>query len=327
MIDIISYCAEQWPSIGGVARYDTQLRLVFPERKFFAAPNQKDHMLKYLETCKNPIIITDNHHACDIPNKYPVLLVHHGCAMTTSERNPDWPEYCRRVFVCGQTRMLEYRNPKNTWILSISKACTDDFTKHYPDTYPKFKRIDLIHPSEFSEMAHKKNFDTTRRPRILGNWNNIKKGGHLLPNLRKLLPDFEFVQLCVMPRPDETLESFNVRKQIEYLKSDMFLQIANSEGFSYASQDAMICGLVPVCTNVGGFYGDIPGDSFVSLDWTKCYGDTTDYIYLTKKIRYAWENREQLSKNARGWYMNNCRFEQWAHKMKTLVNAMHDQLE
>ena len=40
-------------------------------------------MLPFLNTCKNPVIITDNHLAYDIPDNYPVLLVHHGCALST----------------------------------------------------------------------------------------------------------------------------------------------------------------------------------------------------------------------------------------------------
>ena len=43
---IISYCCGTWPSIGGVARYDTQLKLIFPERKFFKGPQEKAKMLE-----------------------------------------------------------------------------------------------------------------------------------------------------------------------------------------------------------------------------------------------------------------------------------------
>ena len=44
---IISYCNGRWPDIGGVARYDTQLKLIFPERVFFKGPQQKEEMLKH----------------------------------------------------------------------------------------------------------------------------------------------------------------------------------------------------------------------------------------------------------------------------------------
>jgi glycosyltransferase involved in cell wall biosynthesis len=320
---LISYCNNTWPSIGGVARYDTQLSLVFPDRIFFKGPSEKDMMLEYLETCKAPIIITDNHLACDIPNKYPVIIVHHGCALTTSKRNPDWDPYWRDLCCNGQHEMLYYRNLENTMIISISKACTDDFTYYFPDLYPKFKRLDIIHPSEFDESIYKEKFND--KPVILGNWDHIKKGRHLIPHLKELLPEFEFRQLKILPLKGESLESFNRRKQDIYLECDIFLQIANSEGFSYASNDAMLCGLVPICTDVGGFYGDVPDSCFMRLDWEKCYGDLLDYEYIKNKIVDAWNNKEQLSTNARNWYLENCLFSTWSEKMKSVINDFYNE--
>ena len=57
------------------------------------------------------------------------------------------------------------------------------------------------------------------------------------------------------------------RKQNIYLQSDIFLQISNSEGNSYATLDALICGLPIVSSNVGLFYKDVPEDCFVKLEW------------------------------------------------------------
>ena len=318
---IISYCCGTWPNTGGVARYDTQLKLIFPNRIFFQGPQQKEKMLIYAKKCLNPIIITDNHLACDIPNTYPVLLVHHGCALTTSERNPTWDKYWKDLCCNGQKKMLYHREQRKTWIISISKSCTEDFTRFYPDLYPKFNRIDICHPSELDESVYLKKFNT--RPIILGNWSNIKKGQHLIPTLRKLLPNFEFKQLNIRPYTNESLKSFNKRKQEIYISSDIFLQIANSEGFSYASNDAMLCGLVPVCTTVGGFGGNVSSDSFVPLDWEKCY-DNIDYDYLVGKITYAWENKEILSKNSRKWYMEKNNFSVWKNKMYNLLSDFNE---
>ena len=71
------------------------------------------------------------------------------------------------------------------------------------------KRIDILHTSELKENNFKKSFN--KRPIILGNWNHIKKGKHLFPKLSDLLPEFEFKQLSVMPKKNESLESFNLR--------------------------------------------------------------------------------------------------------------------
>jgi len=320
---LISYCNNTWPTVGGVARYDTQLSLIFPNRIFFKAPEDREKMLIFLKACKNPIVITDNHLSCDIPNNYPVLLVHHGCALTTYERNPligqldsEWENF----FCKKQKEMLVYRKPNNTWIISISKACSDDFNKYFPNTYPKFKRIDILHPSELDESKYKTGFN--KKPIILGNWSTIKKGIHLIHKLIELCPQFEFKSLDVMPNENESLYDFNKRKQYQYLSSDMFLQVANSEGFSYASNDAMICGLVPICTDVGGFYKDVDKNAFVKINWEKCYKDI-DINYIISKLEYGWNNRDSLSKNAREWYLNNCRFEDWSKKMKDVINDFY----
>lgn len=321
-MEIINYCNGTWPSTGGVARYDTQLSLIFPERKFFKGPKEKNKMLDFLKTCKKPIVITDNHLACHIPNDYPVLLIHQGCALTTAERNPDWDPYWRDLCCNGQKEMLTIRDPKKTWIISCSKSCIHDFRKFYPKLHPRFKLFNLVHPSELNENNFKSSFN--KKPVILGNWSHVKKGKHLIPTLKKLMPEFELRQLSVIPEKNESLESFNLRKQNQYLESDIFLQVSNSEGSSYSTIDAMICGLVTISTNVGKYFADVPDDCFVKLNWEKCYGDNIDYEYISKGIRNAWTNKEELSKKGRDWYMNNCRFDDWEKKMKKIVSDFYE---
>lgn len=319
---LISYCNNTWPSIGGVARYDTQLSIIFPKRIFFKGPQDKDKLLSFLKTCKNPMVITDNHLACDIPNEYPVILVHHGCAQTTANRNPDWDKYWRDLCCNGQQQMLDYRKPNNTWIISVSDSCTKDFTKFHPEIYPKFKRIDILHTSELNETKYKKSF-TNKKPIILGSWGHIKKGKHLISKLKEMLPEFEFKELEIMPKVNESLSSFNQGKQDIYLSADIYLMIANSEAGPYTSVDAMMCGLVNISTDVGIFTGDVPDDCFVKIDWNKCYGKTIDYDYIAESIRRGWNNRVELSKNSRKWYLNICKFKDWTFKMQQVVNDFY----
>jgi glycosyltransferase involved in cell wall biosynthesis len=317
--NIISYCCGTWPSIGGVARYDTQLKLIFPERKFFQGPQEKDKMLEYLKTCEKPIIITDNHLACDIPNEYPVLLVHHGVAKTHSDREPEWDPYWRDLCCNGQKEMLFYRKPENTWIISDSTFCIDEFSKYYPDIYPKFKKEVILLTSEMNEDKYKMKFND--KPIILGNWPNVNKGKIVVDKLIKNLPEFEFKQLEISNK-NESIESFNEKKQHIYLDSDIFLQISLCEGNSFATLDALINGLVIVASDVGLFYSDIPENCFVKLDWTK----NNDTEYISERINYAWKHKEELSKNAREWYMENCRFIDWEIKMKKIVNDFYDNI-
>lgn len=313
--EIIHYCCGSYDQgcYGGVARYDYHIKLAFPNRIFFEGPTEKTKMLNYLKECKKPIVITDNHLSCDIPNEYKCFLVHHGCALTTSERNPNWDKYWRDLCCNGQKKMLSYRNPNNTTVISISKGCTDDFTKFYPKLYPKFKRIDILHTSELDEDKFIKKFNET--PNILGNWTSLKKGKLLLPKLKQFSTNFKFNQLNVIIKNGD-INDFNKRKQDIYLQNDIFLQLSNSEGNSYASLDALLCGLVVVASDVGLFYKDIPEDCFVKLDWKR----NNDVNYVKSKLEYAWKNRETIGKKGREWYLKNCNFIDWKKKMLDVIN-------
>lgn len=45
--EIIHYCCGRYPDVGGVARFDLQLSLVFPKRKYFEGGNKKG-LLRFL---------------------------------------------------------------------------------------------------------------------------------------------------------------------------------------------------------------------------------------------------------------------------------------
>lgn len=111
--DIIHYCCWSYDTgcFGGVPRYDYHIKLAFPNRIFFQGPTEKVKMLDFLSKCQNALIITDNHLSCDMPNKYKILLVHHGIAETHYQREPTWNVYWRKLCCDGQNKMLEYRDP------------------------------------------------------------------------------------------------------------------------------------------------------------------------------------------------------------------------
>lgn len=301
---------------GGVARYDFHIKNIFPNRKYFKAQQNKNQMLNYLKNCTNPIVITDNHLAIDIPNKYPLIIIHHGIALSTPERVPSWSGKLRNLCYNGQKKMLFYRKPYNTSIISISTFCTDEFKKHLGNQYDKFDYELILHTSELNENKYKKNFN--KKPIVLGNWKTINKGLNIYKTLSKNQDFFTFQKLKVSNNNND-INDFNDRKQNIYLDCDIFLQISNIEGNSYASLDAIMNGLVLVASNVGLCYKDLPEDCFVKLDWKK----NNDVDYVLGKLKYAWENRLELSKKCRKWYLENCKFNLWKTKMINNVDRFY----
>lgn len=313
---IIHYCCGSYyrGNFGGVARYDYHISKVFPNYKHFTGPRERNLLLSFLERCKNPLVITDNHLACDIPNKYETILVHHGVAETHAAREPEWNKYWRDLCCNGQKRMLYHRSPNHTKIISISQFCTDEFTKYYGETYTRFPITKILHTSELDEGKHKTKWNN--KPVILGNWQGVNKGKLVVESLSKS-NQFIFKRLSVQPKElsQYGIDDFNKRKQAIYLESDMFLQISLCEGFSYSALDALLCGIPVISTNTGFFYSDVPEDCFVKIDWKR----RTDLDYVKEKIEYAWKHKEKLGRNGRKWYMNNCRFIDWCSKMKELI--------
>ena len=312
---LVHYCCGSYyqNNFGGVACYDYQISKAFPHRVFFQGPEEKEKMMEFLEECEDPIVITDNHLSCDIPNKYKTFVVHHGIAMTHALREPTWDLYWKNLCCSGQNRMLYYRDPENTEFISTSKFCTDEFTNHYGEEYKKFNRIVILHSSEFDEDKIKEKWNDS--PIVLGNWSTDNKGKKIIESIQNKSNLFQFNPLEVYPQGN--IQNFIERKQNIYLKSDIFLQLSLSEGNSYATLDAMLCGIPVVASNVGLFYKDVPEDCFVKVDWQK----NNDTEYLLERLKYAWDNRKELSINARKWYMKNCRFQLWKNQIQTsLIN-------
>jgi hypothetical protein len=323
---IIHYCCGSYEigDYGGVAAYDFQLRDCFPNRRFFKGPQHKDKLLSYLESCnKPPIVFTDNHLACDIPNKFFVFIVHHGCARHTAQANPDWDKIWKELCTAGQDQMLTVRDPENTHIISISEDVTRHFINYYGEKYTKFKRSKILHCSAFDESL-KKSHNTTDKPSslktiVLGNFGGKK--GDISKLIRSTLSQkFAFRQLNVKGNKFKDNVTFTSAKQDEYMNADMFLQISNSEGNSYATLDAASCGLAIVATPVGLFY-EMPEDSFVKIDIDRTY----DIDYMEEKLAYASENRAILGNRAREWVKQNCSRKKWTTQMSNIVKSVKAQ--
>jgi glycosyltransferase involved in cell wall biosynthesis len=139
---------------------------------------------------------------------------------------------------------------------------------------------------------------------------------HFLP----ILNNYTFTQLNISPHKNESIDSFNKKKQAIYINSDVYMGLSLQEGYSYSLVDALLCGLPILSTNVGLFYSDVPDNAFVRIDLE--LRDNPDYI--KEKLEYAVSNKESLGKNARAWYLANCAFSNWKLNMHNIVRNIYD---
>jgi len=313
--NIIHYCCGSYDygDFGGVARFDHHISIAFPHRIFVQGPQHKNYLLSLVKELDDPIIITDNHLSCDIPNSYNIILVHHGSALTHAEREPDWSPYWKKLCCEGQKNMLKYRDPKRTKILSASTFCIDEFSRFFPEDYSKFVKDTLLHTSELKPIS-KRSFND--EPIIFGNFKGFLKGEHIFKKLEKTSYKVEKLNCYFDKKKHKNYENYNDEKQKFYLDRDIFLQLSLSEGNSYATLDAFVCGNVVIATDVGLTYNDVPEDCYVKLDHKKI----NDLEYLKKKIEYGWQHRDELSKNAIEYFNNLCSFKGWKKNITNIVN-------
>ena len=319
-IKIVHYCASSYSlgHFGGVPRFDYQLSLVFPDRKFIKDGNTKE-LLKYLYKNKDALVITDNQLSLEIPNDIKTIVVHHGCAKHNYLMNMQDYAWFRK-YVKPQSKLFSYRKINTTIFLSIAEFTSQIFRDYYPVSHKRHKIEKILHSSELNENLYKKTFNN--KPVILGNWKGIKIGGEVIDNIIKSIISYEFRQLNIgikKPYSRKEILFFNEEKQKIYLESDIFLNISNSEGNAYAIVDAMICGLPIVTTKVGLFFGDVPSNCFVELNLEKINSPE----YIQERINYAWQNRYELSQNIRDYYLNNCKFHKWEKELLNLVTKFN----
>jgi predicted O-linked N-acetylglucosamine transferase (SPINDLY family) len=314
-IKIISYCCDKYPnSFGGVPRFDYQLSLVYPDRVWFG-PKQKNDLLIFLENNPNTIIITDNHLVCDIPSKYPAIVVHHGCARTHADRDPYWDETIKNYIIKGQDEIFEMRNPDNTWFISISQFCSDEFSTHYKKKYSKYTQHKIINSSELKEDNFKISLNNRDKPIIIGNWSDYNKGSKIIQKLaRKLKNEFIFKNIRIPNMTD--IYQHNHLKSEFYKDADIYLCLSLSEGSSYALLDSLITNLLVVGTNVGLMYNDLPDDVATRINWER----RDDVDYIANILRNTWKNRNTDFNKTRDWYINNNSFSKWKTEFTNTID-------
>lgn len=301
---------------GNVGRYDHHLKAVLKNIRFYKAPEQKDAMLQYAEHLKtlgkSVTFVTDNHLACDIPNYFQVFVVHHGCARRTAESNPSWDKQWREFCVSGQDRLIEYRDPITTMMISPTREIQEDFRRFYGTRYDRF-RNHLIHNTSDLDEKKFKTYSPDEKPATLQVLVGGNKGDVNKLKRSNVTNRYSFNELGVFGQTFRNVQLYNQAKQNVYLTNDLFVHISGDEISSFAALDAAVCGLVIVSTRVG-IFREIPDTCFVKIDEKRRY----DMDHVRDALEIAWTNRVALSRNLKQWYQENCTFKHWEDKMKQL---------
>ena len=298
--NIIHYCCGNYQTgdFGAVARFDHCLKCNFPNVIMYQGPQQKSEFLSFISQCqKPPIIFTDNHLACDIPNEFNTIVVNHGCAQRTNENLENWDSYWKDLCLNGQMKMLEHRKVETTIMLPVCTSIREDFRRYHNLEYDKFKNERVLHYSFFDEKKVKKyKTGTNLKTRILGKFSGTTS--EIVNDLMdsELADKYYFQQLNSDGRFFKTVADYILAQQKTYLQCDMYLQLSNHDNSVYEVLDAAVCGIVILSTNIGAC-SDMPGDCYVRVEHHKA----RDKDYMAGRIEYGLANKMTLTENARRW--------------------------
>jgi glycosyltransferase involved in cell wall biosynthesis len=241
-------------AMGGVSRFDYELSLEFPD--LITCSKYRRDLDKYTSMKPSEVIfITGNDMCLDIPPQFKCLVVHHGCAVTHQQREPNWPG---SHYIKGQSKM---KDRPNTWFVSPSKFMSREFKKHHD--------IDTdFHIMHYSDMlsflaTNGNNLPTgAKETRVLGDWRNFNKGKSIIDQLSSDSATRSYEQLnCGV-----SITS----KYREYSTASIFLSLSLSEGCSYSQLDALCLNIPVVSTDVGLFGGN-------ETDGIHCPGKVISY--------------------------------------------------
>jgi glycosyltransferase involved in cell wall biosynthesis len=217
----------------GVPRFDWELRRVFPRMVSETARPRARAWLKWL-ALRHPdtIVITGNDMSMLVPRRLRTIVVHHGCAQTHFDRDPDWRGAEPQRLCAGQRQM--YRR-ENRWYIALARWCADQFSEHY--RVPTARLI----PSWVEPIDRRRH--APARPVVLGDFRTFNKGRDTLARLTQALPKWEF----------RTLSCTYETRKAAYAAADAYLCLSLSEGGSFAMSDAEAADLPLVTTDVGNY--------------------------------------------------------------------------
>jgi glycosyltransferase involved in cell wall biosynthesis len=218
----------------GVPRFDWELRKAFPQLISLAlTPATRLLLLQLARVRPDAIVIAGNETSLSVPDRLRTIVVHHGCAQTHFDRDPEWRGRSPRRLCAAQRAM--YQRPNRSFVAPSAWA-SQQFSLHYgvppapviPHWVPALSEAHEVHAG---------------RKLVLGDFRTWNKGRAVLPPLTARLPQLDIRPLVC---------TYDTR-QAAYARADAYLGLSVSEGGSYALCDAEIAGLPIVMTDVGNY--------------------------------------------------------------------------
>jgi glycosyltransferase involved in cell wall biosynthesis len=278
----------------GVPRFDFELRTALPELQSVATTFGTRAWLKWLAWREpDAIVITGNETSMLVPPGLRTIVMHHGCAQTHFDRDPDWRDAKPRAFCRAQRDM--YGLP-NRWFVAIAEWTAREFSAHYGTPLAK------VLPSWLESIERTPHPDA--RKVVLGDFRTVNKGSQTVAKLRELAPHIEF-------RP---LKCTYQTRKAAYAGVDAYLCLSLSEGGSFAVSDAEAARLPLITTDVGNYLEYAA--SYV-LPWQR----RDDAAFVVAQVEQA------LAKPRGPSFFDDWTFEKWRDGWRSLVAEVADTQE
>lgn len=289
-MNIIHYTPTNYEggSLGGVARFDHELRKVFPDMISILRGRTPLYRINFA----NSIVITDHSFVTEIPPNAKVIAVHHGMAAEHILRNPEWQG---ALYVKQQQKMTK-RNGK-TWFVGISKFTQEAAKVHHDieDDAVILHAVDTV-PIDKAQRGYN----------VIGDWRTPSKGKDLIRQLAAECPEFTFNQLSCG----------KYDKANGYANQNIYLSLSACEGNSYAVMDAIACGIPVVATDVGLFGGDYDKRLGEIISWQ----DRANVSVVKEQLYNVYNNYDQY--NPIEWMNETITFDNWKTLWKDFVEKV-----
>jgi glycosyl transferase family 1 len=290
---LISLVPERFEDGGfsGVPRFDWELRRALPEVHSVNTKWKTRAWLRWLALREpDAIVITGNETSLMVPDALRTVVIHHGCAQTHFDRDPDWRGKMERGFCQAQREM--YRRP-NRWFVSPAAWTAQQFSRHYG--VPEAQVL----PSWVESIARR--VTNNARPVVLGDFRTVNKGSDVIARLRADVGKIDFRVLSF---------TYEQRKEV-YANADAYLCLSMSEGGSFSVSDAEATGLPLITTDVGNYLE-------YSESWVIPWQKRDDTAFVKGEL-------ERALSTARGpSFFESWTFEKWRKAWRTLLEQVSD---